>query len=1025
MSHPSRGVSPPPIYDARSSTPQSTTSLRPYLQLPHILSLVWLAYPILSLMFVIFRLQLSSAESQTAVANAKGDLLTACQAAEQAATAAASIPRYMAIATNEQFAEAVNGTMNGARAALILALTVMEAIINFLIDIYRSTFLCFLELVVVGGLDLLISAVQEITSFLQNTLDSIVSGLKNDANSLNSAIQSAVNSVNSVNPFGNIQAPQFNVSSLDALSNITIPTDFENALISLNNSLPSVSSIKNSIQNLVDTPFEAVKSDINNTFTGLTFEAASLPLPEQTTVSFCSNLDTSSVDDLGKDLLQITKIGTVILVVVLFLLLAGHSALEWYKWRCLQNHLCYTREAWLSDPTVYHSTTSAMTPTVALTDHNLLMLQADAQHPLLTRIANALASRLRFTPSQHIHLRWFLHYIFHPPALACFLIGFFGLLSVQIQIVAVGPLEAKYSSQAATSVQDLSNTIATQMNSSMYNSSATYASGINAKVDNVQSSINNGLFGWVNGTTTTLNDTLNNFYNDVQDVVGSVFNGTILETPAQDFIKCLIGSKVDALEEALTFLNQNLNVDLPRVNESILVLSPNDVNEITQPIATAAVGGGQDNSSGLIGSLVASYVNSLKQERLMFAIFIGLWGFVVVMGLAIVFWHSYAKNWVEAYRKRKWRKEQRDGLDGFVIPFKEGAPAIHVKDTEKGESAPGITLRSFTPLPEPRSAFSLNPFRRSTQPAPSHPLKSLEPKFEKSWDSFFKEGAESKQSQPPALTRAVSRPMKIMNLGKKKEEGTTDDRDPSASQEKSKSSWFKPVTGLFSKKAAPVPAGEFIVNRPVARPRRPQLTISTERAASLNTEDLPKIEVSPTREEPSSAWSVSPTPPTLPWMKHIPPKKAPPATFPPPPPHPGKRGNASVPVDVGTTPPDHADPSPLAMPLHNAFQERPTSSKRQSVHLALYPTFLAPHTLPALPQGKHRRSSTVPAPVSPTAVGRPDPTAPVKRLLTNVDASDDPTEAANPFATPFDDDARVASPTMAKRITNPFAGLAL
>ena len=161
-SHPSRWMSPPPVYDSHSAMQPSQSTLRPYLQLPHILSLTWLAYPILSLLFVIFRLQLSSSAAQSAVANAKDDLLTACQAAQQAATAAASMPRYMAIATNQQFADAVNGTMNGAREALILSLTVMEAIINFLIDIYRSTFLCFLDLIVTGGLALLISAVQEV-----------------------------------------------------------------------------------------------------------------------------------------------------------------------------------------------------------------------------------------------------------------------------------------------------------------------------------------------------------------------------------------------------------------------------------------------------------------------------------------------------------------------------------------------------------------------------------------------------------------------------------------------------------------------------------------------------------------------------------------------------------------------------------------------------------------------------------------------------------------------------------------------
>lgn len=149
---------PPPTYDAHSAT----TSLTPYLQLPHLLSLTWLAYPILSLIFVAFRLQLSLASAQDAVLSAKDQLLTSCKAAEDAATSAASMPRYMALATNKQYADAINASMNAARAALVLSLTVMEAIINFIIDIYRSTFLCFLEFVVRGGLSILIGAVQEV-----------------------------------------------------------------------------------------------------------------------------------------------------------------------------------------------------------------------------------------------------------------------------------------------------------------------------------------------------------------------------------------------------------------------------------------------------------------------------------------------------------------------------------------------------------------------------------------------------------------------------------------------------------------------------------------------------------------------------------------------------------------------------------------------------------------------------------------------------------------------------------------------
>lgn len=154
-------MSPPPVYDSRS-TPYSTTTLKPYLQLPHLLSLTWLAYPIISLLFVAFRLQLSSATAQSSVADAKADLLSSCSAAEHAATATASLPRYLATATNAQFSDAVNGLMDAARDTMVIALTIMEAIINFIIDTYRSTFLCFLELVVRGALNILISAVQEV-----------------------------------------------------------------------------------------------------------------------------------------------------------------------------------------------------------------------------------------------------------------------------------------------------------------------------------------------------------------------------------------------------------------------------------------------------------------------------------------------------------------------------------------------------------------------------------------------------------------------------------------------------------------------------------------------------------------------------------------------------------------------------------------------------------------------------------------------------------------------------------------------
>lgn len=148
-----------PSYD---DAQHMSTTLTPYLQLPHLLSLTWLAYPILSIIFVAFRLRASLDSSQDTIASAKANLLASCKAAEQAATSAASMPRYMAMASNEQIVDAVNGTLRAARATLVMSLTIMEAVINFIIDLYRSIFLCFLELIVRAGLAVIAAAVEEV-----------------------------------------------------------------------------------------------------------------------------------------------------------------------------------------------------------------------------------------------------------------------------------------------------------------------------------------------------------------------------------------------------------------------------------------------------------------------------------------------------------------------------------------------------------------------------------------------------------------------------------------------------------------------------------------------------------------------------------------------------------------------------------------------------------------------------------------------------------------------------------------------
>jgi hypothetical protein len=540
-------------------------------------------------------------------------------------------------------------------------LTATEALIEFIIDMYRSTFLCLLELVVRGGLAVVITAVSDvrilfsvrpiclpitqITSFINTTLSSISSGIASDISTANNAIQAAVNVVKNIPLVGNnINIPQFSVPSATQLSNIQIPTTFEDSLRTLNSSIPTLEALREALDNLISVPFQLVKKEINDTFIAAesNFTLTPLPVPQEATVTFCGDNLTSTFDDLARDLLKIADIGVLIVIGTMILLFLGYAFLTWYSQRSLRLNIERIRLLWFGEGT-------------ATTDR-LLAFDALISHPIWSKIVRFLSEKFRLSQEKYDALTWFGLYVFHPAPMACLLIGIFGILSVQLQIAIIGPLQSHYSNQVANDISNLTGIIATKLNDTMWNESGAYAVAMNEKITGVQTSINSNLFGWVNATIVPLNNTLANFYQEVQDTVNTLLGGTAFDAPAQEFVRCILGSKVVDIEKALTFLQQNLQVDLPQVNTSALVLSTANVNEVATPISAAAVGSSDDGQDGgVIGKIITAYISSLEKERIIFFVFLLLWGVVVLIALLIIAWHC----WVVPALHRRGMKEPR------------------------------------------------------------------------------------------------------------------------------------------------------------------------------------------------------------------------------------------------------------------------------------------------------------------------------------------------------------------------------
>ena len=676
-----------------------------------------------------------------------------------------------------------------------------------------------------------------------------------------------VDGINSIPLIPDVTAPQFTVPSADQLARIQVPTDFANSLRALNNTIPTLDDIRNKLDQVLGIPFNLLKKEINDTFINAqqSFVATPLPVPEGSNVTFCDQMDLTVIDDLSKDIAGLARVGLLILVGVILALIIAYTAIQWYSQRSLLLTLHRARDRWFTGVYQSDKATQRWEPT----DENLLIMHAYIEHPLWSRFIYALSGRFNWSRETTNALGWFGAYVFHQAAIFCLMVGLLGIFAVELQLLAARPLQAQYSAQVATAINEFSNTIASNINATMEAQSKRYADDLNVRINAAQSTINDDLFGWVNGTTTQLNATLVAFYEDVQDAVDKVFGNTPLSAPAQEFLRCILGSKISSIENALTFLHDNLIIEIPSVRDDALMLSQGSVDEVVKPISTAAIGSGGDNTGeGVISKLVNAYIRALEKERIQFVIFLLLWLAVFVVACAVVGWNLWGQQvWWMARRKR-WEKNARnfngtqflfvqaplrsdagfiDGIASWHSPSGRQSPA---SSASKNEKTTPNDLLSFTPLGDRVPPSSLGRGRQENL----RQLRTGNPSVPRSWDDMLDERERRREAGGARLAA-------LMNIGKRATRvgnsldstlpivhyGNAPPPPPPADNDDSASIWMKRLTFWKKPDAPDVPLGVTVPHSRngslldghdfgVAPPRRhrskPSLTIDTLRASN-------------------------------------------------------------------------------------------------------------------------------------------------------------------------------------------------
>ncbi|KAK6359410.1 plasma membrane fusion protein prm1 [Orbilia brochopaga] len=600
---------PPPV--VHTVLPYHT----PYLGLRARLSQVWFNRWTVLLMLIVVRTIILVADMNDDLDDAQVRAQSACTGVESMGSAMASMPHYMAVGVNEAAAQGIEAAVRGLQKTLQLALTAVEAIVIFAINVIVQTYVCLLTFAIRSSLGTVIGAASEITDFLNKTLTGIVDDIQDDAKSFEDALNKFVSGLNSIGNFfgSDTQVPKLSLPSLGELDNIKIPDSIQEKLKDLNDTIPTFDQVNTMYNRALSLPFDLIRNELNNTLTVYQFNRDVLPVPEKNTLTFCSDNPTISnfFDSIHEKVQDVRNILLGVFIALAVLVMIPMAYREWWRYRSLrQRAYMLTAPGQNFDPV------------------DIVQI---ASHPYSSTLGLKAATWSKSTRRQ-VLIRWWFAYITSPACLFVLALGIAGLLSCLGQYVVLKAV-VNATPGLANEVGEFADIVVTQLT----DASLAWANDANGVVDETQSKINENVLGWVHNGSLALNNTLNDFTDTMHDGIEDIFGGTPLEDPIQNIFFCLVELKIKGIQKGLTWAHDNSQVSFPRF--------PNDTFSLG---AATSVGPDAKNSSDsfladsgsqaadkiteVVVRLANKYENALLIETYISAGLIGVWLFVCLIG---------------------------------------------------------------------------------------------------------------------------------------------------------------------------------------------------------------------------------------------------------------------------------------------------------------------------------------------------------------------------------------------------------
>ncbi|KFA64360.1 hypothetical protein S40285_02910 [Stachybotrys chlorohalonatus IBT 40285] len=529
------------VLEARATTAPYVT---PYLSLRSRLSQVWINRWTVLLLLVLVRVLLLVGQLNTNIGDANVRAVAACTEVENVGSAMASMPHYLSAGVNDMAATGIEQSVSAMVSVLDLMLSGVESIIIFFINFVVGTYVCLITAMIHGSLDVVGSVAEDATDAFNSIISRVTEEIGDIAGSLEGGISDLTEAIED-SIIGTIlpDIPSVDFSGpIEELSNFELDVDsFVRDVRQLNEDLPDFAEVQNLTEEAIAIPFNFVREALRDAYSEYQFSRDVFPLAQREQLTFCSDNDSiNNFFDGLYGMVETARVAFIAVLVILAVLVMGPMAwLEIQRWRREQSHARLVSQSQYDPMDVVYI----------------------ASRPLTSSWGIWIASR--FSGKKQVLVRWCFAYATTAPALFVLSLAMAGFFSSLCQVILL------------RAVQDQVPALATQVGafadgvvSSLQEVSDGWASEANSVILDLNNDINQDVLGYVTNATDAVNDTLTVFLETMDEGLETVFNGTILLDSIRVVLHCVIGTKIENLQEGLTWVHDHSQITLP--------LFPND-----------------------------------------------------------------------------------------------------------------------------------------------------------------------------------------------------------------------------------------------------------------------------------------------------------------------------------------------------------------------------------------------------------------------------------------------------------------